>query len=61
MYFEIVSEITDIEVIAKGRGVRNLARSSGHWIELMKNAPPLRFAICLENKGSEGLIVRRVY
>jgi hypothetical protein len=27
----------------------------------MKNVPPRRFAICLKNKGSEDLIVRRVY
>jgi len=28
----------------------------------MKNTPPLnRFAICLKNKGSEDLIVRKVY
>ncbi len=26
MYFEIISEITDIEVIARGRGIRDLAR-----------------------------------
>jgi hypothetical protein len=61
MYFEIVSEIADIEVIAKGRGVQGLARSSGHWIELMKTTSAFRFAICLKNKGSEDLIVRKVY
>ena len=27
----------------------------------MKNTPPTRFAICLKNKGSEDLIVRKVY
>jgi len=27
----------------------------------MKNASPLRFAICLKNKGSEDLIVRKIY
>ena len=26
MYFEIISEVTDIEVIAKGRAIRELAR-----------------------------------
>ncbi len=26
MYFEIISEITNIEVIAKDRGIRDLAR-----------------------------------
>lgn len=39
MYFEIVSEITDIEVIAKGRGGRDLARlrkkyGPGSWRKL---------------------------
>lgn len=27
----------------------------------MKNASPLRFAICLKNKGSEDLVIRKVY
>ena len=27
----------------------------------MKNMSPTRFAICLKNKGSEDLIVRKVY
>ena len=27
----------------------------------MKNISPTRFAICLKNKGSEDLIVRKVY
>src|SRR3990172_6145450 len=27
----------------------------------MKNTLPIRFAICLKNKGSEDLIVRKVY
>ena len=27
----------------------------------MKNTSPIRFAICLKNKGSEDLIVRKVY
>ncbi len=27
----------------------------------MKNTSPTRFAICLKNKGSEDLIVRKVY
>jgi hypothetical protein len=36
MYFEILGEITDIEVIARGRGIRNLARvrrkyGPGNW------------------------------
>ena len=26
MYFEIIGEITDIEIIAKGRGIHDLAR-----------------------------------
>lgn len=39
MYFEIVGEITDIEVIAKGRGIRDLARlrkkyGPGNWRKL---------------------------
>ena len=25
MYFEIISEITDIEIIAKGRGIRDFS------------------------------------
>lgn len=36
MYFEILGEITDIEVIARGRGIRDLARvrrkyGPGNW------------------------------
>jgi hypothetical protein len=27
----------------------------------MKNISPIRFAICLKNKGSEDLIIRKVY
>jgi len=27
----------------------------------MKNTSPIRFAICLKNKGSEDLVVRKVY
>ena len=27
----------------------------------MKNPSPIRYAICLKNKGSEDLIVRKVY
>ncbi|MDE2180523.1 MAG: hypothetical protein KGJ40_06720 [candidate division NC10 bacterium] len=43
MYFEIVSEITDIGVIARGRGVRNLARlrkkyGPGSWRKLKGRA-----------------------
>ncbi len=39
MYFEIVSTITEIEVIAKGRGIRDLARlrkkyGAGRWRKL---------------------------
>ena len=39
MYFEIVSEITDIEVIAKGSGIRDLAKLNdrygrGNWRKL---------------------------
>lgn len=43
MYFEIVSEITEIEVIAKGRGIRELARlrkkyGAGRWRKLKGKA-----------------------
>ncbi len=43
MYFETISEITDIEVIAKGRGIRDLARlrkkyGSGDWRKLKGKA-----------------------
>lgn len=36
MYFEIIGEITDIEVITRGRGIRDLARirrkyGPGNW------------------------------
>ncbi len=39
MYFEIVGEITDIETIAKGRAIRDLARlrkkyGAGRWRKL---------------------------
>jgi hypothetical protein len=39
MYFEIISEITNIEVIARGRGIRDLARirrkyGPGNWRKL---------------------------
>src|SRR3990170_275997 len=37
------------------------SRSSELWIEPMKNTSPTRFAICLKNKGSEDLVVRKVY
>ncbi len=43
MYFEIVGEITDIEIIAKGRGIRDLARlrkkyGPGNWRKLKGRA-----------------------
>lgn len=43
MYFEIVGEIADIEVIAKGRGIRDIARirkkyGPGHWRKLKGRA-----------------------
>jgi len=43
MYFEIVSEITDIEMIAKGRGIHDLARlrkkyGPGNWRKLKGRA-----------------------
>ena len=39
MYFEIVSEITDVDVIAKGSGIRDLAKLNdryghGNWRKL---------------------------
>ena len=39
MYFEIISEITGIELIAKGQGIRDLARirkkyGPGNWRKL---------------------------
>jgi len=39
MYFEIIGEITDIEIIAKGRAIRDLARlrkkyGAGRWRKL---------------------------
>ena len=43
MYFEIISEITDSEIIAKGRGIRDLARlrkkyGPGNWRKLKGRA-----------------------
>ena len=43
MYFEIISEVTDIEVIAKGRAIRELARlrkkyGPGQWRKLKSRA-----------------------
>jgi len=43
MYFEIISEITDIEIIAKGRGIRELSRlrkkyGPGNWRKLSGRA-----------------------
>ena len=43
MYFEIISEITDIEIVAKGRGIRELARlrkkyGPGNWRKLKGRA-----------------------
>jgi hypothetical protein len=43
MYFEIVNEITDIEIIAKGRGIQDLARlrkkyGPGNWRKLKGRA-----------------------
>jgi hypothetical protein len=39
MYFEIIGEIADIEIIAKGRGIQDLARirkkyGPGNWRKL---------------------------
>lgn len=39
MYFEIIGEITDVEVIARGSGIRDLARlneqyGNGNWRKL---------------------------
>jgi hypothetical protein len=43
MYFEIVSDITEIEIIASGRGIRDLTRlrrkyGPGHWRKLKGKA-----------------------
>ena len=43
MYFEIISEVTDIEVIAKGRAIRELERlrkkyGPGQWRKLKGRA-----------------------
>jgi hypothetical protein len=43
MYFEILSEITHIEIIAKGRGIRDLVRvrkkyGPGNWRKLKGRA-----------------------
>ncbi len=43
MHFEIIGDITEIEVIAKGRGIRELPRlhkkyGAGHWRKLKGNA-----------------------
>ena len=43
MYFEIIGEITDIEIIAKGRGIHDLARlrkkyGPGNWRKLKGRA-----------------------
>ena len=43
MYFEIISEITDIEIIAKGQSIRDLARlrkkyGPGNWRKLKGRA-----------------------
>ena len=43
MYFEIVGEITDVEVIAKGRAIRELPRlrrkyGRGQWRKLKGTA-----------------------
>jgi len=48
MNFEIISDITDIEVIAKGRGIRDLARLRrthgwGNWRKL-KGIASIRLA-----------------
>lgn len=43
MYFEIISDLADIETIAKGRGIRDLSRirkkhGAGRWRKLKGNA-----------------------
>lgn len=43
MYFEIIGEIADIEIIAKGRGIQDLARirkkyGPGNWRKLKGRA-----------------------
>lgn len=43
MYFEIIGEITDIETIARGRGIQDLARirkkyGPGNWRKLKGRA-----------------------
>ena len=43
MHFEIIGDVTDIEVIARGRGIRELARlrrkyGPGRWRKLKGNA-----------------------
>ena len=48
MYFEIISEITDIEIIAKGHAIRDVARlqkkyGTGRWRKL-KGKATVRFA-----------------
>jgi len=43
MYFQIISEITDIEIIAKGRAIRDLGRlrkkyGPGRWRKFKRRA-----------------------
>jgi hypothetical protein len=55
MYFEIVGEITNIEIIARGRGIRDLPRLN------MTTTHIRRYALCLKNKNAEDLVVRKLY
>ena len=72
MHFEILGEITLIEVIAEGRGIRNRSRllklyGKGHWRKIKaipglnmaeRKMPLRRFAVCVRNKGYEASLER---
>lgn len=71
MYFEIIGRITDIETIAVGSSIRDIARlrkryGRGRWRKLkgvatVRHKIETRFAVCVQNQGCEDLELGKVY
>ena len=72
MYFELVGEITEVETIATGRGIRDLARlrrryGASRWRDqaihrlMAATRTKKRYLLCVRNKGCEDLEPRKLY
>jgi hypothetical protein len=62
MHFELVGDITDVETIAGGRGIRTrLDNQTILGLTMKRHTSRDRFVLCMRNDGSEDLEPRKVY